>query len=340
MVARQPAPQRLPLVVALGDPAGIGAEITLKAWAEREKNGLPVFYAIGSRVALEAAAALCALDVPITEIAHAREAQQHYATALPLLPLPHHTPHEFGKPSAAGARVAWDALEQGVAACLQGHARALVTAPVSKQSLYQIGFDYAGQTEFLAARCGVAAEDTVMMLAGGELRVVPLTIHIPLKAVPHTLTQALIMRRARVTAHALKAQFGIENPRLAFAGLNPHAGEQGALGREELEVILPALQQLRAEGIEVLGPIAGDALFQPRTRRTYDVALCMYHDQALIPLKALHVDEGVNISLGLPVLRTSPDHGTGFDIAPMGIADAGAMIAAINTADRLSALKP
>jgi 4-hydroxythreonine-4-phosphate dehydrogenase len=213
-----------------------------------------------------------------------------------------------------------------------GAASALVTGPVSKAQLYRIGFTYPGQTEFVAERCGVASDNTVMMLAGPTLRVVPITVHVPLADVPHLLSIELVLAKARVTARGLYRNFGIDRPRLAFAGLNPHAGEGGAIGREEIDILVPAIEQLRAEGIDAVGPFAADAMFHARARAGYDAALCLYHDQALIPIKTLHFDDGVNTTLGLPIVRTSPDHGTAFGIAGRDEANPGAMIAAIRMA--------
>jgi 4-hydroxythreonine-4-phosphate dehydrogenase len=214
-----------------------------------------------------------------------------------------------------------------------GATRALVTCPVAKSQLYAIGFTHPGQTEFIAERCGIASANAVMMLAGPSLRVVPITTHIPLSEVSAALSVDLIVAKTRATVRGLTRNFCIEHPRLVFAGLNPHAGEDGALGREEIEIIIPAIDLLRAEGVDIRGPIPADALFHPRMRATYDAAMCLYHDQALIPLKTLHFDEGVNITLGLPIIRTSPDHGTAFDIAGRGLANPGAMIAALQLAD-------
>jgi 4-hydroxythreonine-4-phosphate dehydrogenase len=208
----------------------------------------------------------------------------------------------------------------------------LVTGPVSKAQMYQIGFTHPGQTEFVAERVGVAASATVMMLAGPTLRVVPATTHVSLASVPGLLSPALLIAKARVTARALVRDFGIANPRLAFAGLNPHAGEGGAIGREEIDIIIPAIEALQAEGIDATGPLAADTMFHGRARANYDAAICCYHDQALVPLKTLHFDEGVNITLGLPIVRTSPDHGTAFGIAGQNLAEPGAMIAAIRLA--------
>ena len=237
-----------------------------------------------------------------------------------------------GKPDVEGARCALYSLELAFGLVRSGAARALVTGPVSKAQLYAIGFSYPGQTEFVAERCGIAGDNAVMMLAGPGLRVVPITTHVPLAAVPSLLSIDLIVAKGRATARGLKKNFGINVPRLVFAGLNPHAGEGGALGREEIDIIEPAIAQLRSEGIDATGPFAADTLFHPRARERYDAALCCYHDQALVPLKTLFFDDGVNITLGLPMVRTSPDHGTAFGIAGQDRAEPGAMIAAIRLA--------
>jgi 4-hydroxythreonine-4-phosphate dehydrogenase len=213
----------------------------------------------------------------------------------------------------------------------------VVTGPVSKAQLYAVGFVHPGQTEFIAERCGIAGDMVAMMLAGPTLRTVPVTTHVPLKDVPSLLTTELIVAKGRTTIRALKRLFGIARPRLAVAGLNPHAGEDGALGREEIEIVAPAVERLREEEADVTGPLAADAMFHARMRETYDAALCLYHDQALVPLKTLHFDEGVNTTLGLPIVRTSPDHGTAFDIAGQGRAEAGAMIAALKMAAECAA---
>jgi 4-hydroxythreonine-4-phosphate dehydrogenase len=214
-----------------------------------------------------------------------------------------------------------------------------VTAPIAKSALAAIGWDYPGQTEFLADACGKPYRDAVMMLAGTSLRTVPLTVHVALADVPGLLSADLIIHKARIVAAGLHRDFGIAAPRLAIAALNPHAGENGQFGDEEARIIVPAIAALQAEGIDAFGPVPGDALFMPRARSGYDAALCMYHDQALIPLKALEVDEGVNVTLGLPVIRTSPDHGTAFDIAGKGLADPGAMAAAIMMAAEMAAAR-
>jgi 4-hydroxythreonine-4-phosphate dehydrogenase len=245
-------------------------------------------------------------------------------------------PVTAGQPSDASARIALASLETATQVVLRREADALVTAPVAKANLQSIGFRFPGQTEFLAHACGVAEQDAVMMLAGPSLRTVPLTIHIPVKAVSAALTQSLIQARGRVTATALRRDFGIAHPRLVVAGLNPHAGEGGRIGVEDDAVIRPAVQALQAEGITVRGPLSADTLFHPAARATYDAALCPTHDQALIPIKTLHFDEGVNVTLGLPIIRTSPDHGTAFDIAGKDIANPASMIAAIKLAAEMA----
>ena len=315
-----------PLAVSLGDPAGIGAEVIAKSWERRESEGLPLFFAVGDAAAVEAVwrGPMAVIDEPC-------DAVGVFDSALPVLKVADVTTPPGGL-DLVGARNALDALEMAVGLARSGAASGLVTGPVSKSRLYAVGFSHPGQTEFVAERCGVSSELTAMMLAGPTLRVIPVTTHIPLKDVPLLLTADLIVAKGRAAAKGLQRQFGIERPHLAVAGLNPHAGEEGSLGREEIDIILPAIERLREEGYEVSGPHSPDIMFQEKWRATYDAALCMYHDQALIPLKTLHFDEGINVTLGLPIVRTSPDHGTAFDIAGQDKADPGAMIAAIRTA--------
>jgi 4-hydroxythreonine-4-phosphate dehydrogenase len=318
---------RAPLVVSMGDPAGIGPEILAKAWSRRIAAGLPPFFATGDARAIAAV-----WDGPVEAILHPDAACRVFDHALPVLTVEDGGEIVPGRPDVAGARCALRALELAAGLVRSGAARALVTAPVSKAQLYHIGFNYPGQTEFVAERCGIAGENAVMMLAGPDLRVVPITTHVPLAEVGGLLSIDLLVAKGRATVRGLKRNFGIAEPRIAFAGLNPHAGEGGAIGREEIDIIAPAVAQLCAEGIAATGPFAADTLFHPRARRTYDAVLCCYHDQALIPIKTLYFDEGVNITLGLPIVRTSPDHGTAFDIAGKDIAEPGAMIAAIRLA--------
>jgi 4-hydroxythreonine-4-phosphate dehydrogenase len=315
----------LPLAVSLGDPAGIGAEVIAKSWERREAAGLPPFFAVG-----EIAAVTAVWGGPVEAIESPAEAAALFGRALPVLRVGDGAAIIPGRPDLAGARVALDSLELAVGLTRSGAASALVTGPVSKAQLYAIGFIHPGQTEFVAERCGVASGNVVMMLAGPTLRTVPVTTHIALADVPAALSADLIVARGRTTIRGLRQQFGIARPRIAVAGLNPHAGEAGALGREEIEIVAPAIERLREEAdCEIFGPLAADSMFNSRSRAGFDAALCMYHDQALIPLKALHFDEGVNVTLGLPIVRTSPDHGTAFAIAGKDQADPAAMCAAI-----------
>jgi 4-hydroxythreonine-4-phosphate dehydrogenase len=316
-----------PLAVSMGDPAGIGPEILAKAWAAREQQGLPTFFAVG-----DARAVAAVWDGPIVSIGDPAEAAGVFVRGLPVLGVDDGGQISPGHPDVDGARCALHSLEVAAGLARSDAASALVTGPVSKAQLYQIGFTYPGQTEFVAERCGVSRDNAVMMLAGPTLRVVPVTTHVALNLVAGLLSIDLIVAKGRATARGLYRNFGIENPRLAFAGFNPHAGEGGAIGREEIDFIIPAIAQLRDEGIEATGPFAADTMFHARARSTYDAAICCYHDQALVPLKTLHFDEGVNITLGLPIVRTSPDHGTAFGIAGKNIAHPGAMIAAIRMA--------
>jgi 4-hydroxythreonine-4-phosphate dehydrogenase len=316
-----------PLAVALGDPAGIGPEITAKAWERRAAEGLAPFFAVGAPEALRAV-----WDGPLEVVAGPDEAALCFPGRLPVIRIDAAGETLPGQPTLEGARNSLDALELAVGLTRSGASSALVTGPVSKAQLYAIGFTHPGQTEFVAERCGIAAEMVAMMLAGPTLRTVPVTTHVALRDVPDLITSELIVARGRTTIRALRRLFGIDRPRLAVAGLNPHAGEGGALGREEIDIVIPAIERLREEEAEVTGPHAPDTLFHARMRSTYDAALCLYHDQALVPLKTLHFDEGVNITLGLPIVRTSPDHGTAFDLAGQGRALPTAMIAALRMA--------
>ena len=319
------------LAVSLGDPAGIGPEVTAKAWERREAEGLPPFFAVGSPDAVAAV-----WDGPIEIVAGPDEAVDCFRRALPLIRVAGGGDSMPGRPTLEGARATLDSLELAVGLARSGAAAALVTGPVSKAQLYAVGFTYPGQTEFVAERCGVAADMVAMMLAGPTLRTVPVTTHVPLREVPDLVTPELIVAKGRTTIRELRRKFGIARPRLAVAGLNPHAGENGALGREEIDIVIPAVERLREEDADVIGPLAADTMFHARMRSTYDAALCLYHDQALVPLKTLHFDEGVNITLGLPLVRTSPDHGTAFPIAGRNRAESGAMIAALKLAAECS----
>jgi 4-hydroxythreonine-4-phosphate dehydrogenase len=316
-----------PLALALGDPAGIGPEIAVKAWLARTAEKLPPFFAVGDIRSVEAV-----WSGPVERITSPEQALAVFDRALPLLSVEDGGEIAPGEPNLEGARCSLDSLEVATGLTRSGAASALVTGPVSKAQLYAIGFTHPGQTEFVAERCGIAPENVVMMLAGPDLRVVPVTTHMPLRQVFDSLSVDVIVAKARTTARGLQRSLGIANPRLAFAGLNPHAGENGALGTEEIDLIAPAIEILREEGIDAVGPLAADTMFHARARAGYDAAICLYHDQALIPLKTLHFDEGVNMTLGLPIVRTAPDHGTAFAIAGRNQAQPGATIAAIRLA--------
>ena len=325
-----------PLAVSLGDPAGVGPELICEAWARRAAERLPPFLVCGSAGLLREAAIRRGIDVPVVSIGEPAEAADRFQAALPVLGDANGT-YRPGEPDSEGARLALASLEAAAALTTAGKTTAIVTGPVSKAELAKIGYPYPGQTEFVAAACGASAEDAVMMLAGPSLRTVPMTVHCALAEVPGRLSVELIVRRARIVAAALTRDFGIAAPRIAVCGLNPHAGENGRMGREEIEIIAPAIASLRAEGIDAGGPYPADTLFAPHLRDTYDVAIAMYHDQALVPLKALDFDQGVNVTLGLPIVRTSPDHGTAFGIAGKGIASADATIAALRMAGEMAA---
>ena len=316
-----------PLAVSLGDPAGIGPEVVAKCWDGRTAFGLPPFVAIGDPRSIARV-----WDGPVELIDDPRQADAAFDYALPVIQIPAADGDVPGHPTMAGAHCSLDSLEIAVGLARSGSAAGVVTGPVSKEQLYAIGFSHPGQTEFVAERCGVSRGNVAMMLAGPTLRTVPVTTHVPLAEVPSQLSAALIEARGRTTLRGLQRNFGLAEPTLAVSGLNPHAGEGGMLGREEVEMIQPAIAALRAEGWRVTGPHPADTMFNAAARARYDAALCMYHDQALIPLKALHFEDGVNITLGLPIIRTAPDHGTAFDIAGQDRADPRPMASAIQMA--------
>jgi 4-hydroxythreonine-4-phosphate dehydrogenase len=316
-----------PLAICLGDPAGIGPEVLAKCWDNRASFGLPPFVAIGDPRSVEAV-----WDGPIEIITDPREADAAFDVGLPLIQLTAAEADVPGHPSVAGAHCSLDSLELAVGLARSGSAAGVVTGPVAKEQLYAIGFAHPGQTEFVAERCGVASSNVAMMLAGPTLRTVPVTTHLAVAAISRHLTTSLIEARGRAVLRGLQRSFGIADPRLAIAGLNPHSGEGGALGREEIEIIAPAIAILADEGWRVTGPHPADTLFHASARANYDAAMCMYHDQALIPVKALHFEDAVNVTLGLPIIRTAPDHGTAFDIAGQDKADPRPMAAAIRMA--------
>lgn len=327
----------LPLAVTQGDPSGIGPEIALKAFRARDAAGLAPFFVVGDPALFAHASQALGLDVDI-EATTPLGAGAVFARALPVVPLGGAVSGLAGQPDSRDAPLTIRAIERAVECIARGEARAVVTNPISKQVLYAAGFKHPGHTEFLgelALRYFGAEARPVMMLWAPELAVVPVTIHVALADVPGLLTRDLLVETGRVVAADLTNRFGVAAPRLAFAGLNPHAGEGGAMGREEIDVIAPAVEALRAMGIEASGPHPADTLFHAAARAKYDVALCPTHDQALIPIKTLAFDRGVNVTLGLPFARTSPDHGTAFDIAGKGVADASSLIEAIRLAGRI-----
>ncbi len=322
-----------PLALTMGDPAGIGGELTLRAWMAGRTGR--AFVALDDPVRLRALADALGLAVPIGVVAAPREAASLFRDALPVLPVPLAVPPRTGQPDPANAPAIIRSIQWAAELAMEGAVGAVVTNPINKAALYGAGFAYPGHTEFLAALTGVLGQE-IMMLASPLLRVVPVTVHVSLREAIGLLTTDGIVAAARTTHAALRRDFGIPRPRLAIAGLNPHAGEQGALGTEEITLVKPAIDRLRAEGIDATGPWPPDTMFTPAARAKYDVALCMYHDQALIPLKTLGMDEGVNVTLGLPIIRTSPDHGTAYDIAGMGVAEPASLIAALDLAGRLA----
>jgi len=334
--ARPPA---LPLALTLGEPAGIGPDIAIAAWLRRAELALPPFYLIADAAYLARRAERLGVAVALRAVAPGAAAAA-FATALPVVELGLAVGAEPGRPDASSAPAAIAAIRRAVADVLAGEASAIVTNPVAKNVLYKSGFAEPGHTEFLArlaAEASGTAVHPVMMLWSPELAVVPVTIHLPLAEVPGKLDRALIEATGRIVERDLRERFGIARPRLAIAGLNPHAGEEGALGTEDLAIVKPAVERLRAAGIDARGPIPADTMFHAAARASYDAALAMYHDQALIPIKTLAFDHAVNVTLGLPFVRTSPDHGTAFDIAGSGRADPSSLIAAIRLAARLAA---
>ena len=329
----------LPIAVTMGEPAGIGPDIALMAYAMRNRHELSCFAMIADPVLLETRARALGLTMAVETIGDIGQAPGRYERALPVLPLALSVPAVAGKPDNRNATAVITSIELGVGLALGGQAAAVVTNPIAKKTLYDAGFTHPGHTEFLGAlaeRATGRPVTPIMMLASDVLRVVPATVHIPIRDVPAALSIERIIVAGEVTAAALVRDFAIAEPRLAVAGLNPHAGEGGTIGREDQEIIAPAVAALRSRGIDASGPHSADTLFHAAARLTYDAVIAMYHDQALIPLKALAFDTGVNVTLGLPFVRTSPDHGTAFDIAGTGKASPASFIAALKLAARLA----
>ncbi|MCP8882576.1 4-hydroxythreonine-4-phosphate dehydrogenase PdxA [Devosia sp. XJ19-1] len=330
-----------PLALTMGEPAGIGPDLLLALYAQREARGLPPFVVFGHGGFLKARAQRLGLDIAIATV-DADNALDVFAQALPVVSIDGTVEDTPGAPDQHAAPVVINAITQAVEATMTGHCRAVVTAPIHKGALYHAGFKHPGHTEFLAELCAMGGTPKlpVMMLAHDDLRTVPLTIHVPIKDVPGLINRKLILETLKVMSHDLRQRFHIAAPRIAVAGLNPHAGEGGTIGREDVEIIGPAIADAQAEGIDAIGPLPGDTLFYPPHWRQYDAVLAMYHDQALIPIKTVAFDAGVNITLGLPIVRTSPDHGTAFDLAGTGKASPSSFAAAIAMADQMTAPKP
>jgi 4-hydroxythreonine-4-phosphate dehydrogenase len=326
-----------PIALSMGDPSGIGPEIAILAWLRREPGDAP-FFVLGDpdhlrrtaqRIGAQAAIANCAPE----------DAARAFEDALPVSPLSSQVIGEPARPHAADAMPTIEAISTGVRLVREGRAHALVTNPISKDNLYKAGFNHPGHTEYLGELAqrdfGVTARP-VMMLWSPELAVVPATIHVSVRQAIEDLSEDLLVETGRIVARDLRERFGLASPRLAFSGLNPHAGENGAMGREDIDIIAPAVARLGAEGVDARGPLPGDTMFHKAARDTYDAAICMYHDQALIPIKTIAFDSAVNVTLGLPFIRTSPDHGTAYDIAGTGKANPASLVAALRLAGRLA----
>ncbi len=336
---------RRPLAVTMGEPAGIGGEIAIQAWLRRDAERLPPFFLIDDPARLADVARELGADIRIAEIVEPRAAEGRFHTALPVLPLTLARPARPGELDPANAPAVVAAITRAVELVGQGGAAAVVTNPIHKRVLYDAGFAHPGHTEFLAVLAarvwGCAPPRPVMMLASPLLRVVPVTVHLPLVEAARSLRAEDIEAVGSIVIEALRCDFAVDEPRLAVAGLNPHAGEEGTLGREDIEIVAPAVARLQAaggpRGARVFGPLAADSLFHAAARASYDAALCMYHDQALIPVKTLDFDRAVNVTLGLPFVRTSPDHGCALDIAGRGRARPDSLIAALRLAARTAA---
>ena len=324
----------LPLALTMGEPAGIGGEITLKAWASRLESGVPPFFVLDDPDRLSRLARQLGIEVPVQPIADPGAASVAFSKGLPVVPVALACEATPGAPNPANGATVVKSIESAVTLVRDGHAAAVVTNPIQKSALYAAGFGFPGHTEYLASLAGVAR--SVMMLVAKDLRVVPVTVHVALRRAIDALSISDIVDNGTIAAQALRTDFAIAEPRLAVAGLNPHAGEAGTMGDEEDEVIRPAIEILRSRGIIVAGPYPPDTMFHDRARAGYDVAICMYHDQALIPIKTIDFDGGVNVTLGLPFIRTSPDHGTALDIAGRGAASPSSLIAALKLADQLA----
>jgi 4-hydroxythreonine-4-phosphate dehydrogenase len=330
-----------PLALTSGEPAGIGPDITIKAWLRRNELKLPAFYLLGDPDFLGHRAKVLGLDLRLAEV-RAEEACDAFADALPVVAIGHPATAQPGIPDGTSAEAAMASIRQAVGDVIAGRASAVVTNPIAKSVLYRAGFRHPGHTEYLAelAATDGRSPQPVMMLWSPALVVVPVTIHVSLRDAIAQLSTDLIVTTARIVVAALKARFGVAHPRLAVSALNPHAGEDGSLGTEDKTIVAPAIDILRGEGIAIRGPLPADTMFHEAARKTYDCAICMYHDQALIPVKTLAFEDAVNVTLGLPFIRTSPDHGTAFDIAGTGKANPASLIAALRLAARMATAQP
>lgn len=338
-MATPPAP--IPLALTLGEPAGIGPDVAIAAWLRRHELDLPPFYLLGDPACIKARAQRLGVEVPVVDVMPG-SATASFTKAFPVVSTGHPVTAQPGRPDASSASAAIGSIRQAVADVEAGDASAVVTNPIAKSVLYRAGFQHPGHTEFLAelAMRDARVPMPVMLLWSPTLAVVPVTIHVSLRDAIEQLTSHLITATARIVVADLKTRFGIRRPRLAIAGLNPHAGEDGTMGDEEQTIIQHAITVLQNEGIDVTGPLPADTMFHPAARAKYDCALCMYHDQALIPIKTIAFDDGVNVTLGLPFIRTSPDHGTAFGIAGTGQANPSSLIAALKLAARMAATQP
>lgn len=332
-----------PIALTLGEPAGIGPDITIAAWLRRKSDAVPPFYLLGDSAFISTRAKLLGLDLPLLDLSLAEVGQKDvskiFNEALPIVATGHPATAYPGHPDDNSAPAAIGSIRHAVNDVVAGHAGAVVTNPIAKSVLYRAGFAHPGHTEFLAelAATNSNAPQPVMLLWSPDLAVVPVTIHLPLRDAITMLSSRMIVDTVRIVVADLRSRFGITSPRIAVSGLNPHAGEDGSLGTEDQTIVTPAVAILRAEAIDVKGPLPADTMFHEAARRTYDCAICMYHDQALIPVKTLAFDRAVNVTLGLPFIRTSPDHGTAFDIAGTGRADPSSLIAALSLAARMAA---
>jgi 4-hydroxythreonine-4-phosphate dehydrogenase len=334
------APVVKALALTSGEPAGIGPDIALTAWLRRSELDLPPFYLLGDRAFFAERAKILGLQVELAD-AVPEDAVTAFAKALPVVATGEIATARPGQPDDSSAKAALASIRQAVDHVRQGRAGAVVTNPIAKSVLYRAGFRHPGHTEFLAelAADGGPAPQPVMMLWSPTLAVIPVTIHLSLREALTQLTSELIVTTARIAVADMKAHFGLARPRLAISGLNPHAGEDGSLGREDIDVVTPAIETLRREGVDARGPLPADTMFHVAARQSYDCAICMYHDQALIPIKTIAFEDAVNVTLGLPFIRTSPDHGTAFDIAGTGKANPSSLAAALRLAARMAATK-